>query len=295
MWQLSQSRTAPDLSARRWASMPRTTSRRPTMSSFSAEASRRDSSRRIVDQRSRPLMPLPAGSNAARTSPPMQVADLALGERAARVLLDQAQGNHPLGLRGVAGGAGDGVQVERRVRQPDGVDRHGGRVTADAGRADQFGPGAALHVVSAVAIRAERGVEVIAGRAGLAVHAPAVGREHLARGRCGTACRRASRSAPSAPPRGRCGSRCTPERLGPGAQQREVNAPLGLAQLVGVAAGAGAGRPRWSAIAARPALPAGCALVENPVWQSEQAWSGCTEALSLSASTASSTDVPSGR
>ena len=240
VWQLSQSLTAPDLSARRWASIPRTTSRRPTMSSLAADDWRSDSSRRMLDQRSRPLMPLPAGSKSARTSPPSRSPTSRSVSVRPVSRLDETQSNHPLRLRGVAGGAGDGVEVQRGVRQPGRVERRGGRVAADAGRADQFGAGAALHVVGAVAIRAERGVEVIAGRAGLAVHAPGVGRENL---RVTGAARRAGERREALLRRHLVGAVAVGAprgALGPGAQQREVDAPLGLAQLVGVAAGAGA-------------------------------------------------------
>ena len=170
-----------------------------------------------------------------------KVADLALGERAAGALLDETQGDHPLRLRGMAGGAGDGAQVQGSVRQPGRMNRHGGRMTADAGRADLFGVAAALHIVGAVAIRAQRGVEVIAGRAGLAVHAPAVGGKNL---RVAGAARRAGERREALLRRHLVGAVAVGaprSALDAGAQQREVHAPLGLAHLVVVAAGAGAG------------------------------------------------------
>ena len=133
-----------------------------------------------ADHRSRPLMPLPVGSNAARAVAAEQVADLALGERAARALLDEAQRDDPLAPAG---------RGRRRRRRRRGAARRSGATSAWIASAVGWQPRqaartssgrrAALHVVGAVAVRAERGVEVLAGRAGLAVHAAAVGGEDL--------------------------------------------------------------------------------------------------------------------
>ena len=195
-------------------------------------------------------MPLPAGSKAARTSPPSR----STTSRSVSVRPVPSSTRRSATTRSACGAWQAAQETAPRCSvafgSHAGVERRGGRVAADAGRADQFGAGAALHVVGAVAIRAERGVEVIAGRAGLAVHAPGVGRENL---RVAGAARRAGERREPLLRRHLVGAvavGAARRALGPGAQQREVDAPLGLAQLVGVAAGAGADG-RDGAVAAR--------------------------------------------